>query len=184
MCRSNTFASIDNLSDGIKNCELNDYNLYGEPPPSYKQFQLYPKANLNEKDKSQLECSVEPLLKISDSNDDENHLYENIDDAHDTNINKDFKESSKKNSFNTSRNTPGSKRAKFKTLKKNSLNDSMKLKKTIENSESNHLSDLNNSLDFSASPSTLSTSSNSTLTKSNPKLKKKELKNGDAEIFL
>ncbi|RNA41037.1 Low-density lipo receptor-related [Brachionus plicatilis] len=184
ICRSSIFASIDNLSNEIKNQEQNDYQIYGEPPPSYKQFQLYPKANLDDNKNSQVECSVEPLLKISDSNDDESHVYENIDDLNDSNNDKELKKNSKLNSVNTSRGTPGNKRAKFKTLKKYSLNDSMKIKKTTINSELNHHSDFSNSLDISVSPSSLSTSSSSTLSKSNQKLKKKEFKNLDDEIFL
>lgn len=183
MCISNTFASIDNLDDETKNYELNDFNIYGEPPPSYKQFQLYPKANLGEKKNLQMEYSEQPLLKIFDDNDDESHFYENIDDLNDVNEN-EFKKSSRLNSAFTSRGTPGNKRAKFKTLKKNSLNDSMKIRKTAENNEFNDHSDFNNSLEISISPSTLSTSSNSTLNKSNQKLQKKEFKNENNEIFL
>ncbi|CAF0798424.1 unnamed protein product [Brachionus calyciflorus] len=149
-------------SSELKDSDVNDYQMYGEPPPSYKQSQFYPKANLKKIKNKNSEITTEPLLKVSDNNesleDTSSHIYENIDELNTSN------DSQKKLAHhgNNSRCSVGNKRAKFQTLKKNSLSGSMKLinRKQNVSTDSNNHSDLDIS---TISPSTISTSSNSTL---------------------
>lgn len=151
--------------------------MYGEPPPSYKQSQFYPKADLNAKNSTkQNEFINEPLLKICDRSSSQeetnSHIYENIDEINNSNlVDRPQKRMSKQNAENVGRNSAVNKRAKFQALKKNS--SAKGTKKTNEIiTDSNNYSDFNNSLEISISPSTLSTSSSTTINKSNQKLKK------------
>ena len=55
--------------------EALDYQLYGEPPPSYKQAKFYPKASA---------CKINSAKRKVDD-DKSSHIYENIDELSEKN---------------------------------------------------------------------------------------------------